>query len=169
MSLLRPDDLFATVSLITPEYLKKRGIRALVLDVDNTLTAHGSQEVSQEVLDWLESLHKAGIKLTIASNNFKKRVEPFAKKLGLSCVSFSMKPLTRGLRIARHRFGLPKSQIAMVGDQLFTDCLAANFYGITMLLVKPRHEDIQWDILLRRHLEKPFLHRYLKKGGSFHE
>ena len=167
--MFKPDVKLKRVTDITPELLESIGVDTLLLDVDNTLTAHGSQEVSQEVLDWLESLHKAGIKLTIASNNFKKRVEPFAKKLGLSCVSFSMKPLTRGLRIARHRFGLPKSQIAMVGDQLFTDCLAANFYGITMLLVKPRHEDIQWDILLRRHLEKPFLHRYLKKGGSFHE
>ncbi len=43
MGLLMPQYLFRNVTHITPAFLRGRGICALVLDVDNTLTAHGSQ------------------------------------------------------------------------------------------------------------------------------
>lgn len=169
MPLFQPDDLFANVTLITPEYLKAHGITALVLDVDNTLTTHGSQDLPPEVENWLTLMRQEGISLTIASNNFKKRVEPFANRVGLEFVSFSLKPLTRGLRRARAKFGVPKSQMALVGDQIFTDCLAANLYGVLMLLVHPRAEDTQLNIRLKRKLEQPFLRHYYKKGGTMHE
>lgn len=169
MPLFQPDDFFADVTLITPTYLQSRGIRALVLDVDNTLTSHGSQHLPPEVERWLALLRENGIALTIASNNFKKRVEPFANRVGLDFVSFSLKPLSRGLRRARAKFGLQKGEMALVGDQIFTDCLAANLYGITMLMVRPRAKDTQFNIILKRKLEIPFLNHYYKKGGSMHE
>lgn len=168
MALFQPDDWFCDVTRITPEYLKKRDIRALILDVDNTLTAHGSQHLPPEVEAWLDTMRAAGIGLTIASNNWEKRVAPFAQKIGLDHVSFSLKPLPKGLAAARKKFGLPRKNIALVGDQIFTDCLGANLYGITMLLVTPREKDTQWNIILKRRLEVPFLDHYKKKGGSYH-
>ena len=47
--LFTPEYLFSSVAAITPAFLAQRGIAALVLDVDNTLTAHGSQELPAEV------------------------------------------------------------------------------------------------------------------------
>ena len=44
-----PTQMFRSVASITPEYLKEHGIRALILDVDNTLTGHGSQELPEHV------------------------------------------------------------------------------------------------------------------------
>ena len=41
--LITPEYLFSSVSAITPAFLKEKGVDALVLDVDDTLTAHGSQ------------------------------------------------------------------------------------------------------------------------------
>ena len=43
MPLFQPTAIFRGVEYITPEYLKQNGITALILDVDNTLTGHGSQ------------------------------------------------------------------------------------------------------------------------------
>ena len=45
MPLFTPTIVFERITCITPEFLGARGLRALILDVDNTLTAHGSQEL----------------------------------------------------------------------------------------------------------------------------
>jgi len=44
---------------------------------------------------------EAGFRVLIVSNNFKKRVEPFAAQFGLGCISFAMKPLPFGYLKAR--------------------------------------------------------------------
>ena len=51
--LITPEYVFKDVTHITPEFLAEKGIRALVLDIDNTLTADRSQELPDEVAGWL--------------------------------------------------------------------------------------------------------------------
>ncbi len=166
MCILTPRHIFKDITRITPEFLQQQGIRALVLDVDNTLTAHGSQEVTPEVEAWLAGMRAAGVRMMIASNNVKKRVAPFAGRLGLSYVSFCCKPSPWWLWAARRAWHLPKKQVALVGDQVFTDLLAGTLWGARVLLVQPMYADIKWSIRLKRRLEEPFLRRYYKKGGT---
>lgn len=166
MGLFVPDYIFKDATHITPEFLQERGIRALVLDVDNTLTTHGSQHLPPGIELWLSTMRENGIRLSIVSNNVEKRVAPFAKSVKLEHVSFACKPLTKGLNMARQRWGISKNQMALVGDQIYTDGLAAGFYGIPVLLVKPMAEDTKFGIRLKRKLEKPFLLSYYKKGGK---
>ena len=61
--LFKPTYVFDKVGDITPEFLKKKGIRALILDLDNTLTTHNNPEVPTKSLDWVNSMKKAGIKM----------------------------------------------------------------------------------------------------------
>lgn len=164
--LFTPEYLFSSVAAITPEFLARRGITALVLDVDNTLTAHGSQELPDEVAAWLGAMRAAGVGLVIASNNRAERVAPFAERVGLGFVASSAKPLPKGLARARKRLGVKKAQMAIVGDQLFTDRLAGALYGIPALVVAPRAPDTHKGILFKRRLEQPFLRRYYRKGGK---
>ena len=42
-----------------------------------------------------------------------------------------------------------------MGDQIFTDALGANLYGIPVLLVQPMRQDTKATIRLKRALEKP--------------
>ena len=168
--LLTPEIVFRRVEAITPEFLRARGITALVLDVDNTLTADGSQQLDGSVAAWLDALRAAGVRLTIVSNNTARRVRPFAERIGLAWVPLACKPLPPGLAVARRRLGVPRRQMAMVGDQLFTDRLAAALYGIPCLSVLPRTpHDKNRGVLFKRRLEQPFLRRYYKKGGVTHE
>lgn len=164
--LLTPEIIFRRVEDITPAYLQSQGITALVLDVDNTLTGHDSQQLPEAIRDWLDRMRAAGIQLAIASNNNEERVRPFAQSIGLDYVAMSCKPLTFGLARARKKFGVPKGQMAIVGDQLFTDRLAGALYGIPALVVQPMYEDFKKGIRFKRRLEKPFLARYFKKGGK---
>ena len=136
--------------------------------MDNTLTAHGSQELPPDVAAWLDTMRAAGVKLTIASNNMPGRVAPFAKRVGLEYQAFCCKPSPFGLRRARRAMGVSRREVALVGDQIFTDALGANLYGIPVLLVQPMRQDTNATIRLKRALEKPVLARYYKKGGRVH-
>ena len=124
--LVTPEYVFKDVTHITPEWLAQKGIRALVLDIDNTLTADRSQELPEEVAGWLEAMRRAGVKLTIVSNGAEKRVRPFAEKLGLAYLYRSAKPLPFALGVARSRMQVKRREMAMVGDQLYADRMAAD-------------------------------------------
>ena len=123
--LITPEYVFKDVTHITPEWLAAKGITALVLDIDNTLTADRSQELPEEVAAWLAAMRKAGVKLTIVSNGAEKRVRPFAEKLGLAYLYRAAKPLPFALMVAQHRMGVKHRQMAMVGDQLYADRMVA--------------------------------------------
>ena len=169
MSIFSPNYIFKRITSITPLFLQEKGITALILDVDNTLTSHGSQELPEDIKLWLVKMKENGIKLTISSNNTKKRVTPFAEKIGLEFVSFSCKPSPHALNTARKRMGVKKSEVALVGDQIFTDILGANIYGITAIMVEAMAIDVHKTILLKRKLEKPFIAKYYKNGGKRYE
>lgn len=164
--LLTPEYVFQDVTHITPEFLAQKGIRALVLDVDNTITGDRSQELAPEVAQWLQTMRDAGIALTILSNGTKERVQPFAESIGLEWVSRSAKPLPIGMCVARRRTGVKRSQMAMVGDQLFTDRMAAALYGVPAFVVIPRGGDLNRFVQIKRKWEKPFWEKYYKKGGK---
>ena len=164
--IVTPEYLFRSVSHITPEFLRSQGVQGLVLDVDNTLTGDESQTLDEEVRGWLDTMRAAGIALTIASNNDAARVRPFADRVGLQFVSMACKPFTIGLRVARRRLGCKKSEMAMVGDQIFADRMAAGLYGIPAYVVLPRGKDVNKGVKAKRKLEAPFIRRYYKKGGT---
>ena len=164
--LVTPEYVFKDVTHITPEWLAQKGIRALVLDIDNTLTADRSQELPEEVAGWLETMHRAGVKLTIVSNGAEKRVRPFAEKLGLAYLYRAAKPLPFALMVAQHRMGVKHRQMAMVGDQLYADRMAAALYGIPGLMVIPRGPDLGAQVILKRKWEKKHWQKYYDRGGK---
>lgn len=164
--ILIPEYLFHDVSRITPNVLHAHGITALVLDVDNTLTGDESQVLAPEVQDWLDTMRAEGVSLTIVSNNKAPRVQPFADRVGLAWVPKACKPLTKGLRIAQERLNVPKEQMAMVGDQIFTDRMAAGLFGIKCFMVQPRTKDVNKAIIVKRYFERPIMWLYFKRGGK---
>ena len=164
--LITPEYVFKDVTHITPEWLVEKGIRALVLDIDNTLTADRSQELPAEVAQWLEEMRKAGVALTIVSNGAEQRVKPFARKLGLAYLYRAAKPLPFALMVARRRMGVKRREMAMVGDQLYADRMAAALYGIPGLMVVPRGPDLGAQVVLKRKWEKRHWQAYYDRGGK---
>lgn len=137
MPLLYPTVYKNRITDITLKDLEKLDVRGLLLDVDNTLTTHGSQVLADEVREWLRQMQDAGIRMTVVSNSWEWRVAPFAEKIGLQHASLSCKPLPFGFWRGVRRLGLPKAQCAAIGDQVFTDIIGANLYGITCIQVMP--------------------------------
>ena len=104
------------------------------------------------------------------SNNTAKRVRPFAERIGLDWVPLACKPFTIGLRVARRRLGCKKSEMAMVGDQIFADRMAAGLYGCPCLYLMPRtNHDKNKFVLLKRKFEPYWIDKYYQKGGKLYE
>ena len=136
--ILTPEYIFKKIECIHPDFLAAHGIRALVLDVDNTLTGDNSQVLEPSVQAWLDEMRAAGISLTIVSNNTPKRVRPFAECVGLAWVPLACKPFTIGLRVARRRLGCKKVRWPWLGTEIFADRMAAGLYGCPCLYLMPR-------------------------------
>lgn len=155
--MFKPTYVFDKVGEITPEFLHKKQIKGLLLDLDNTLTTHNNPVPPQSSLDWLDKMRAAGIKLMIVSNNHAPRVTPFAEQLGLDFVSEGKKPLTFGYTRAIKRLGLEKRNVAAVGDQIFTDVLGSNLKGIRSIFVSPIEPETSLPFRFKRAIEKAFL------------
>jgi hypothetical protein len=161
--LFKPTIALKSVCDISMDILEKFNVKALILDVDNTLTTHDNPNVKQEVLDWLDMLKRHGIKLMIVSNNYPERVKPLADRLGIEYVSRGQKPLPKGFSEACRRLGVPKNNVCAVGDQIFTDILGANLKGIKSIFVFPIEYETTTFFKVKRTLEKPLLPKKLYK------
>ncbi len=159
MKLFQPDFVFHRITQITSAFLQEQGIKALVLDVDNTLTTHGSPIPGEGVPEWLDQMRAAGVPMLIVSNNSRERVRPFAELLALPFVSRGCKPLTIGMTKACKKFGLPPQAVAMIGDQLFTDMLAGKLKGMKSILTEPIQAEDGPFFRLKRRLEKRLMQK----------
>ena len=95
-----PDVMFENALDIKPDFLIARGIRAVVLDIDNTLVTYGVAEPTDEVIAWIEALKEAGLGVAIASNNHAPRVELFNQKIGVFATCESKKPFAKSVKAA---------------------------------------------------------------------
>lgn len=158
--LLKPHIKLHRVTDVTLELLEKNNIKGILLDVDNTLSTHHGEELVEGLEDWISLMKKSGIKLLVLSNSKEKRVAPFAQKIGLDYVSLGLKPLPFKFFLASKKLGLRRKEIAIVGDQLFTDSLGGHISGVKTIILDPVLLETGWSFRLRRRLEKNFYQFY---------
>jgi hypothetical protein len=113
------------------------GIRGLIVDLDNTLLGFGESELAEDHIAWVARAHEQGMRAVMLSNNFSDRVTAVAALLGIRCVPNALKPLPFGFLRAKRMLGLSRRQIAVVGDQLFTDVLGGRLCGFYTILTEP--------------------------------
>ena len=142
---------------ITPELLRSRNIRLLMLDFDNTIVPYTTTQPTEEMESWLKAMNALpDIKLCIVSNSHNDRVPKFCRERGMDVITHAKKPFPKGIEECLDKYGIPASEAALVGDQIYTDTLGANGTGVTSILVKAIDNHNFW--LKARHvLEKPFI------------
>ena len=152
--LLKPDIKLERVTDITLEILKKYNLTALILDVDNTLSTHHGQILTDGLAEWLVYMQENGINLMVLSNSKEARVKPFAEKIGLNYISLGLKPLPSGFLSAIKALGIKRKNIAIVGDQIFTDVLGGNIVGLKTILLTPIKLETTWGFRFKRKIER---------------
>lgn len=139
--IFHPDLEYERLQDIKVEDLHANGIKGLILDLDNTITPWNDRTITKLVMDWFETIKAAGIKACIVSNNKgPDRVSTVADILEILYVHRAKKPRKSAFRKGLDVLELSESEVAVIGDQLFTDIFGGNLSGLKTILVSPIHE-----------------------------
>jgi HAD superfamily phosphatase (TIGR01668 family) len=164
--MIKPFAVFESVWDVPAAFFIENGIKAVFLDIDNTLSTHNASKPFPEAVVWIEKMKAAGIKLLLVSNNHPPRIKPFAEKIGLDFVSDAKKPLSNGYKEALRRVGLKKSEVCAIGDQIFTDIIGANLFGIKSVFVFPKEAEKSLPFRIKRAIERPLLPKFNNYNGK---
>ena len=132
-----PDRFVSRLAAVSVDDLYDQGFRGLIVDLDNTLMGFRQTEVAADHVEWVQQAHERGFRMVMVSNNFTERVTGIAAQLDIACVPNALKPLPFGMLRAVRLLQLPRRQIAVVGDQLFTDVLSGKLCGLYTILTEP--------------------------------
>lgn len=123
------------------EDLRSRGIRALMLDLDNTILPWRDVVVPESSEQWVRQAKSLGFGVCIVSNTHNpKRLTRIASALGIPSVHRALKPRRRGFARALETVGCDPAAAAVVGDQILTDIVGGNLAGMFTILVRPMHQ-----------------------------
>lgn len=142
--------------------LYENGFRGIIFDIDNTLVEHGAP-VNEQATELIEKLRRIGFAVCFLSNNGEERVSSFCQKLDAAYIYKAGKPGTKSYGAAMELIGTTKDQTISVGDQIFTDTWGANRAGVYSVLVKQIGKKEEFQIVLKRYLERIVLHFYRKR------
>ena len=151
------------VTDIKVEFLKENNIKALLLDVDNTLIDF-DRNLLEGICEWYSNIKQSGIECMILSNsNNLDKIKTVADSIGIPYISFAMKPLKKGFLKAQKKLNIPSENIGVVGDQIFTDVIGANRSKMFPILVEPIAKKDIWITKIKRPIENIVIKQYLKK------
>ena len=142
------------------------GIKAVMVDLDNTLIAWNNPDGTKELLDWLKEMRENHIKVIVVSNNKASRVARAVEKFGVDYISRAMKPFAFGINKALKQFGEQPKEVVMVGDQLMTDIRAAHRAGVKSILVKPLVSSDAWNTQFNRWRERRMWKKLIARDGK---
>ena len=161
--ILYPDFYCNNIKDIDINKLKENNIKGIILDVDNTLIDldHNLLEGAEE---WCNNLKKQNINFCILSNsNKKEKVKKVAKLLDIPYIYFGTKPLKRGFKKAKEMLNLPYNELAIIGDQIFTDIIGGNRCKIYTILVEPISTRELFITAIKRGVENIIISKYKKQ------
>ena len=161
-----PYDCYKDIYLIDYNKLYEQGKRLILMDIDNTMVAHDEVVGDDRLIDLYNKIISIGFEIIFLSNNHFKRVSDFSGLFNGKFIHSALKPFKSGykksLKIATRKY--EKSEIIAIGDQLLTDVLGGNRFGIDIILVNSldiTHE--KWYTKLNRKNEENILKRIRRK------
>lgn len=162
---LKPDDRARDLLHVDYRQLFDRGIRLILLDIDNTLVRHGARRADEFAVEAVSRMQKAGFQIMIISNARQDRAGAFARTLNLPYIGMANKPSIKALREACRITGVGPQVACMIGDQLLTDIWAGRRAGVLTILVEPRFRQEAWNVRLKRPLENNLIRKITDHGG----
>ena len=165
MSILKPDEFAPSAYEVEYDRLYRRGIRLLVFDIDNTLELYTAADPGEKLRGLVKRLKETGFRIALLSNGKEPRVARFGAALAVSYRFKAGKPMPKGLRMTMEEAGVTPKETAVIGDQLFTDCMAGNLAGAYTIYTEPLSREVDEAITRpKRPLEMLFLKRWRKEN-----
>jgi HAD superfamily phosphatase (TIGR01668 family) len=152
-SVLLPDYAASSVLQIPLQVLLDRRVAHVIVDIDGTLVVRQSGQLDPAYVRYFETLRHAGVGVTIGTNT-RRDVSHIAEAIGAGVVPrrwWTYKPMHHFYRAIIKSIGLEPQAIAMIGDRVLNDVVAANRLGLVTFWVLPLGKQPSW-----------FSHNYLR-------
>lgn len=161
-----PKSYFRNILDIDIDFLLKNNIKAVLLDIDNTILDY-KNNIPEGLEDWVKNAKNNNIKFCILSNtNKKKKAQKMSKLLDIPYIYFAKKPLKYGFKKAKGILNIEENNtIAVIGDQVLTDVLGSNRCNMYSILVKPLHNKDIFVTKINRLIENKILRKYFKENN----
>jgi HAD superfamily phosphatase (TIGR01668 family) len=164
MEILCPSRVLSSVLDIDLQALWNQGIRGLILDLDNTLVCWDKSVMEDRFREWIKEAKRHGFKVCIVSNGLTKRVNQFALSMGIPAIAKAQKPRKRAFRWGLRALELAPENVAVIGDQLFTDVFGGNRLGLYTILIDPLSKQELRTTKFVRKIERWVLKKLVEKG-----
>ncbi len=128
---------FPSLDEVDPAKLRAKGIRFMIIDMDNTLIPSKDVIIPERTMEYVQRVKDAGITAVVVSNNVSKLTEERCRQLGLGYFSFALKPLPFGFHKALRQYGFQARETVVIGDQIVTDILGGNHLHMMTILIDP--------------------------------
>jgi len=133
-----PNYIAASITDIDFAYLQHQGVKAALIDLDGTVVARGTYEVSKDIREYLR---KQPLMIYIATNRPKSRsLKDLKEHLNASGVIHPIglwgKPFPKYYAQAASDHGLDPKQVVMIGDRYLQDIYGANLAGLRTVAVR---------------------------------
>ncbi len=161
--LVTPDMYAKNVFSINYHLLKKKRLKNLIFDIDNTILPVNDINISQELISFFKKLGK-DFNICIVSNNNKDRVLPVAKAIETGYMYKAGKPNKEAFDKALILLDSKKENTVMIGDQMLSDIKGANEYGLYTIMVDPVSNKHDIKTGTSRVLQKIIMNKFAKKG-----
>lgn len=154
-----PYECVPNVYRIDYKKLYNNGYRGLIFDIDMTLVPHGD-DATEKVERLFDYVHNIGFKTFILSDNDEQRVKRFLKNIECPYIANANKPCVDAFNKAVKMMELKKSEVVMIGDQMFYDILGANKSNIASIMVHYLPHPGETQVPKRRRVERAILRIY---------
>ena len=168
-----PDMYEQSIYTINYKKLKKRGIKCLLFDLNNTLASYSDDYPSNKLRELIFELEN-DFKVIIVSNSSKNRIRPFKEKLNIDSAFRANKPFKKKFKKILNLYSnIKDNEIAMIGDCLITDIYGGNKMGFTTILVNSISDSEPFMVRIVRKIENIIVKKLNKKGilikGKYYE
>ena len=168
-----PDIYQKSIYYINYDKLYKKGVRCIIFDLDNTLLEVNSYIPKDDTIKLIERLKKDFKVYIISNNSHSDRLITAANSLDVNYVKFAMKPFGKAFKKVLKENNYKKEDMCIIGDQIMTDVLGGNRFGIFTILVEPLSEQELKVTGINRFFERRQLKRLLRqnkfKKGEYYE
>jgi len=168
MKIFKPKKYYKSIFDINYNKLKDDNIKYLIFDLDNTLGLIDEGVINDKTKNFLNKLQK-DFKIIIASNNNKDRVLKFVNGIDIDVFAFSLKPSGKIFRYLKKKYTKNMNEVAIIGDQLLTDILVGNRFGMLSIMIDPLGEKDLKITSFNRFLERKIFKRINFKRGNYYE
>jgi|GEM_PF-1198904 len=138
----KSDYYFNSVYDIPFSFYEKHQIKALFVDLDNTLVEDEKRERPAHFEKWYAEVSNHGLELFIVSNNANRaRVSEFMEELPIKWYHRANKQNGKVFQKIMDELHIRPEEVAVIGDRITTDIIAGKKVGALTVLTMPIIKD----------------------------